>query len=202
MQPFEFSLRLGMADPPVDHADIQLHAPDVELGDAARAGRAPGLAIVTEHGPGQAIALKDRRQRVAHRCSPLIGQAGDGEQEAAVIVLDRQRVDPTGAGRMPAFEIHLPEIVRGVGHEAGPGGGRLVRGNQPVAVEDPGDRAGRRRIRHPQREQAMMNLAPAPGGMSLPDLQDLRFQVWPRSAAVRCAVAASGPRDRSDRRPG
>jgi hypothetical protein len=109
--------------------------------------------------------------------SLLIATGLQTQGESGVIVQRGERMAPSGRQCKVSFEIHLPQIVGPRMLESNPSlvFDALIRVDQPMSMEDVGDRAGRRQVLCPQRFETGSNLAPAPGGMGLSHLDDLAF---------------------------
>ena len=77
----------------------RLHAqpqqPGFEPGDAAKTGRPPGTAVVTEDGLWQAIAAKHVRQGGLHGAALLIGAGHQIQRKARMVIQHGQGMAAT-----------------------------------------------------------------------------------------------------------
>jgi hypothetical protein len=81
-----------------------------------RAVAAKGSAVVHADDLGQAQAAKPPGQGGAHGGIALVGQQLNAQDETAVPIAHRQRLDPRAvAGAKPALEVHRPDLIGGAG---------------------------------------------------------------------------------------
>jgi len=131
--------------------DVQLQQPHRQLRQPAQSGAAgKRAAVIGAKRTRQPMAAKQPGQDRLHvRCGDLRHRS-TGQQVAAIVVGDRQRVAANAIpGAEPALEIRRPTLVRGRRLNLGLFAGRIARPPRPrlrksFPVQKIPDRAGRR----------------------------------------------------------
>ena len=149
------------------HRNAEPHQPDLEAGPGPDALllMPPGRAVVGQDRPWQPPPTETRDQDALHRGQILPIGGRQGEQVAAVVVDQRQRMHPTLAQRAVAHEVELPQIVGGRPLEPPRGGAGRFGAQQRGVAEDARDRARRRHAGAVGATQGMVDLAATPRGM-------------------------------------
>src|SRR6476620_10214333 len=176
MEALELAIGLGMIRTAVTHANAQAQQPDGQIRQAMswHARTAPGRAIVSVDAYWQAITAKRAGKRFLH-CGGVGAPASCKQQvKAGVIIDERERMAPPGRRVEVALEIDLPEGVGQGMLKALPGSrrGGSCGTDQAMPVQDRRYRAWWRHLGMAQFAQSCSDLAPAPGGMSLPQVDD------------------------------
>ena len=124
-------LRVGRQDPLM--LNPQAEPPHIERRQAVQRRGGEGHAVVGAHRARQAVLAEQPIEDRAHADAARRQQAVARQQEARVLVGDRQRiaVDPVTGAEL-AFEVRRPEIVRARGHRGHDA--RMVWGPAPAAL--------------------------------------------------------------------
>src|SRR5512144_2625185 len=109
MKTLVFALGLRVIRTSVADLDAEAHEPCHQLGKPVLGVAAPGRAIIAEDAPGQAVAAEGPLQLRLHSLGLLVRASSEADQEARVVIQDRESEAGTGIGLDRALEVHLPE---------------------------------------------------------------------------------------------
>src|SRR5215469_5952871 len=177
METFLFALSLRMVRPTVMDADAKAHQPRVHRRILSGARGAPGRTVVPQDFVWQAVGAKGARQ-MGLRCGLLLIGAGRQQHVVAGMIVQRAQWMTTAlAHRKMAFKVHLPQLIgsRTFKTLKGPGRLALLRPDQAMAMKNPSNGAGGRKIASLQVLQTPSQLARSPGWMHLPQGHDFFF---------------------------
>ena len=178
MEAFFLALRLRMIRATMTDANAQTQQPDGQRGVGMIPVTAPGRSVVHQHALGQSIATKDLLQDRLHGLAGFIAASPQAQGIARVIIQNRQGMAPLPIAQAEvAFEVHLPELIRGCLLKPLPGS-MLSRDRRVNASLPPQNLVNRTRCRNPfqtQGLQAGFDLPGPPGWMAIPQTDNPLF---------------------------